>query len=132
MDIIKNASADFDSMISLAKDNLPKASDCEFVQCVVVNTVIGNLLIHKIEVNSVEELINEQCRIVSELEKSSDTAVEKIICMWNNEALEVPSRGFMQSLCKSNVKNMNARVALNTGSGPRIKVTEIVNIIGRI
>jgi hypothetical protein len=127
MDIIKNAGSDFDSMISLAKNNLPEASDCEFGICAIVKTVKKNLLIHKIAVNSVEELINEERRIVSELEVSSDTEAEKIVCMWNNGTVDVPSYSFMQDLCKLDAKNRDARIILNSGEGFRaVRIADII------
>ena len=129
MNIIKNSNADFDCMISAAKTNLPQASDCEFTECVVVKTAGNNLLIHKISANSVEELIGEQCRIVSELERLADTEVERIVCMWGSEELDVPSYGFMQSLCKINDRNSEACVRLNAGG--EHKAVRIGEIIGR-
>lgn len=129
MDIIKNSNADFDSMISAAKSNLPEASDCEFNQCVVVKTVGNNLLIHKIAVNSVEDLISEQCMIASELERLKDTEVERIVCMWGSKELDVPSHGFMLSLCELNGRNREACVMLNSAEPCRI--VRIGDIIGR-
>lgn len=86
-----------------------------------------NLLIHKIAVNSVEELINEERRIVSELEVSSDTEAEKIVCMWNNGTVDVPSYSFMQDLCKLDAKNRDARIILNSGEGFRaVRIADII------
>lgn len=129
MNIIKNSNADFDCMISAAKTNLPQASDCEFNECVVVKTVGNNLLIHKISVNSVEELIGEQCRIVSELEGLADTEVERIVCMCGSGELDVPSYGFMRRLCEINNRNREACIMLNSAESRR--VVRIGDIIGR-
>lgn len=129
MNIIKNSNADFDCMISAAKTNLPQASDCEFNECVVVKTAGNNLLIHKIAADTVEGLIGEQCRIVSELEGLADTEAERIVCMWGSGELDVPSYGFMQRLCKINNRNMEAYIMLNSAESRRI--VRIGDIIGR-
>lgn len=73
-------------------------------------------------------MINEECRIVSELEASSDTEAEKIVCMWNNGTVDVPSYSFMQDLCKLDAKNRDTRIILNSGEGFRI--VRIADIIG--
>lgn len=129
MNIIKNSNADFDYMISAARSDLPQASGCDFNQCVIVKTAGSNLLIHRIAVNSVDDLIGEQCGIVSELESLKDTEAEKIICMWESEELDVPSREFLRRLCEINGRNREACVMLNAGETRRI--VRIGDIIGR-
>ena len=67
-----------------------------------------------------DESINEHS-FLSELKSNDDTQIQKIVCLWSNGDIDMPSWKFRKMLCELNVENKNAQMLLNGGISYIIK-----------
>ena len=89
---------EFSNMLSLAKAyfNANKAKKLEYHQCLILKTTQGEEKMYSFACNSVKDLITQSCSI---LLQGKITTVQNIVCMWEGEAIDVPSHQFMKTLC---------------------------------
>lgn len=101
----------------------------EFHQCLVLTTANGEQMVCPITADSVDTLKSQACSYIESLiKKYNDNSIKKIICMWENNTIDVPSSDFMKKLCEINKENRNAIVLLNAGTDVYI-AKKIVDII---
>lgn len=101
----------------------------EFHQCLVLTTANGEQMVCPITADSVDALKSQACSYIESLiKKYKDNSIKKIICMWENNTIDVPSSDFMKKLCEINKENRNAIILLNAGTDVYI-VKKIVDII---
>ena len=101
----------------------------EFHQCLVLTTTNGEQMVCPITADSVDALKSQACSYIESLiKKYNDNSIKKIICMWENNTIDVPSSDFMKKLCEINKENRNAIVLLNAGTDVYI-AKKIVDII---
>ena len=101
----------------------------EFHQCLVLTTANGEQMVCPITADSVDALKSQACSYIESLiKKYNDNSIKKIICMWENNTIDVPSSDFMKKLCEINKENRNAIVLLNAGTDVYI-AKKIVDII---
>ena len=101
----------------------------EFHQCLVLTTANGEQMVCPITADSVDALKSQACSYIESLiKKYNDNSIKKIICMWENNTIDVPSSDFMKKLCEINKENRNAIVLLNAGTDAYI-AKKIVDII---
>ncbi len=101
----------------------------EFHQCLVLTTANGEQMVCPITADSVDVLKSQACSYIESLiKKYKDNSIKKIICMWENNTIDVPSSDFMKKLCEINKENRNAIILLNAGTDVYI-VKKIVDII---
>ena len=101
----------------------------EFHQCLVLTTANGEQMVCPITADSVDALKSQACSYIESLiKKYNDNSIKKIICMWKNNTIDVPSSDFMKKLCEINKENRNAIVLLNAGTDVYI-AKKIVDII---
>lgn len=119
---------EFSNMLSLAEAyfNTNISKKFEYHQCLILRTTQGEEKMYSFACNSVKDLITQGC--VTLLQGNLST-VQKIVCMWEDNAIDVPSHQFMKTLCDINPENKNAEILLN--AGPNAYVTKkICDIIG--
>jgi hypothetical protein len=101
----------------------------EFHQCLVLTTANGEQMVCPITADSVDALKSQACSYIESLiKKYNDNSIKKIICMWKNNTIDVPSSDFMKKLCEINKENRNAIVLLNAGTDVYV-AKKIVDII---
>ena len=101
----------------------------EFHQCLVLTTANGEQMVCPITADSVDTLKSQACSYIESLiKKYNDNSIKKIICMWENNTIDVPSSDFMKKLCEINKENRNAIVLLNAGTDVYV-AKKIVDII---
>ena len=101
----------------------------EFHQCLVLTTANDEQMVCPIAADSVDALKSQACSYIeSFIKKYNDNSIKKIICMWENNTIDVPSSDFMKKLCESNKENRNAIVLLNAGTDVYIskKIADII------
>ena len=120
---LKITDADFYNMLSLAENyfDTNEFESYEYHQCLILKTKQGER-IYSFNCNSVNDLIEQSCNAIIN-EKIG--VVEKIVCMWSGEMLDVPSGRFMRTLCEIDPNNKNAEVLLNSSVK---KISEIINV----
>lgn len=120
--------AEFRNMLSLAKAYFIKntSEKFEYHQCLVLRTAQGEEKMFSFACDSVAELVNQECAAIL---KEKNTTIQKIICMWEGETIDVPSNRLIKALCDGNLENKNAEILLR--AGPDAYVTrKIADIIG--
>ena len=119
----KITDADFYNMLSLAENyfDTNEFESYEYHQCLILKTKQGER-IYSFNCNSVNDLIEQSCNAIIN-EKIG--VVEKIVCMWSGEMLDVPSGRFMSTLCEIDPNNKNAEVLLKSSVK---KISEIINV----
>ncbi|MBE6749666.1 MAG: hypothetical protein E7560_00690 [Ruminococcaceae bacterium] len=123
--------SEWGAMLSLAKVYFESYSQkkYEYHQCLVLTTANGEQAVCPITANSVDALKSQACSYIESLiKKYKDNSIKKIICMWENNTIDVPSLNFMKKLCETNKENRNAIVLLNAGTDVYI-AKKIVDII---
>ena len=120
---LKITDADFYNMLSLAENyfDTNEFESYEYHQCLILKTKQGER-IYSFNCNSVNDLIEQSCNAIIN-EKIG--VVEKIVCMWSGEMLDVPSGRFMSTLCEIDPNNKNAEVLLKSSVK---KISEIIKV----
>ncbi len=112
-------------LMSKAYFNSNNLKEYEYHQCLVLSTVQGEEKIYSFACTSVKDLIDQSCSV---LLRERITTVQKIVCMWEGGAIDVPSYQFMKTLCDINAENRKAEILLR---GLNAYVTKkISDIIG--
>ena len=128
----KTIESEFTAMLFSAKSYFETENhkNYEYHQCLVLTTVQGEQMIYPVSSDSAEMLINQQCSIISELEKEGKTAIQKMICMWKGNDVDVPSFQFMKKLCELNPENKETEVLLSAGNEAYV-TRKINDVIGK-
>ncbi len=101
----------------------------KYHQCLVLSTANGEQIVCPIAADCVDALKSQACsNIESLIEKYNNNTIKKIICMWENQTIDVPSSDFMKKLCEINIENKKAVVLLSAGTDV-YRPKQIVNII---
>lgn len=58
---------------------------------------------------------------LEELIQNQDTRLEKLVCLWANGEIDVPSFDFRRRLCALNDSNRTAKILLQSAEGYLIK-----------
>ena len=96
----------------------------EYHQCLSLKTEQGEQIYSFIG-NTVKELIEQSCNM---LEREKITVVEKIVCMWEGGAIDVPAHNFLKILYSLNDKNKETQILLR-GAENTYHIKKISNII---
>lgn len=131
MSKIKNEAtigAEFSNMLSLAKAYFNKntSKKFEYHQCLILRTTQGEEKMYSFACDSIAELINQECL---DILKEKITTIQKIICMWEGETIDVPSNRFIKTLCDINLENKNTEILLSAGTNAYV-IRKIADIIG--
>ncbi|MBQ9919898.1 MAG: hypothetical protein IJO49_03630 [Clostridia bacterium] len=111
--------SEWGAMLSLAKVYFESHNQkkYEFHQCLVLTTADEEQIVYPITADSVDALKSQSCAYIESLiKKYNDNSIKKILCMWENNTIDVPSSDFMKKLCEINIENRNAIVLLNAGT----------------
>ena len=118
---------EFSNMLSSAKVyfNTSDHKKYEYHQCLVLGTNQGKEKVYSFTCDSVTDLINQSCSIL--LQERIPT-VQKIVCMWEGGAIDVPSYKFMKTLCDTNPENKKAEILLSAGTDAYVtkKISDII------
>lgn len=106
--------ADFREMIDCALAYFAAQSQSKQTchQCVVLKTAADEHTLFPFSASSVEELIEQSTAMFTE---HTVPTVQKLICMWEGGALDVPCRAFTRMLCEMDPQNKQAKILLCTG-----------------
>lgn len=118
MNIFENKTtidAQFSKMLSMAKEyfNSKEQKKHEFHQCLVLNSVLDEYKLLSFACDSVEELVNQNSSILSQ---EKNAPIRRVICMWEDGTIDVPSYQFLKKMCEFNIENNEAVVLLSAGT----------------
>lgn len=111
--------SEWGTMLSLAKVYFESHNQkkYEYHQCLVLTTANGEQIVYPITADSVDALKSQACAYIeSIIKKYNDNSIKKILCMWENNTIDVPSSDFMKKLCEINKENRNSIILLNAGT----------------
>ena len=75
--------------------------------------------------NQIHTVINDDFQpILNALVQTNDTLVKKVLAMWKDFRIDVPSYAFRKALLKLNIANAQAGIPLMTESGYNISAIE--------
>lgn len=98
----------------------------KFHQCLIMDTTKQGIMTYPIVADSMEELTKQEELIVANLE--GDT-ICRIICMWQNNCIDVPSFYITKKVCEINKQNKAAEILLSAGTDAYV-TKRIDDIIG--
>lgn len=103
----------FTKMISVAKETVSNDSlnKDRFCQCIVLQSSGEKEKAYYFSCGSVDELADKTCSVLEEIR----LPVQRIVCMWGNGEIEVPSGRFLKALCSADPENKKATVLLKAG-----------------
>lgn len=111
--------SEWGTMLSLAKVYFESHNQkkYEYHQCLVLTTANEEQIVYPITADSVDALKSQACAYVeSSIKKYNDNSIKKILCMWENNTIDIPSSDFMKKLCEINKENRNSIILLNAGT----------------
>ena len=82
-------------------------------QVIVVKTAKGN--VRFFANNVLDQKYVEEKEFVRKLVEQDDTVIQYIVCMWNDESLDLPSMNFRKLLLEVNEENKYAEIYLGNG-----------------
>ena len=82
-------------------------------QVIVVKTAKGN--VRFFANNVLDQKYVEEKEFVRKLVEQDDTVIQYIVCMWNDESLDLPSMNFRKLLLDVNEENKYAEIYLGNG-----------------
>ncbi len=111
--------SEWGTMLSLAKVYFESHNQkkYEYHQCLVLTTANEEQIVYPITADSVDALKSQACAYIeSSIKKYNDNSIKKILCMWENNTIDIPSSDFMKKLCEINKENRNSIILLNAGT----------------
>ncbi len=87
-----------------------------FYQCIVLCMDDGEILAYPIFAGSVDELNQNSIKNINFTAKQNSKSIKRILCMWNNYSIDVPSYVFRNRICELNKENKKAVILLSGGT----------------
>ena len=106
----------FERMQKTASDILNNATKEEYTQAIVLLTSKGKEYCAVIE-NALSEDKIEESSLLGTLISEDDTEIYRILCMWQDGGIDLPSYTFRKMLCESNSKNLESGIFVKTNDG---------------
>lgn len=109
-------SAIFERLKKKAIDLLSNTEKNQYTQAIVVLSTTGNEYSAIIRNALSEEKANEES-LLQNLRETNDNEICFILCMWQDEHIDIPSFAFRKSLLSLNEKNSEAMLFVMTTAG---------------
>ncbi len=103
---------DFNLLIKTAKEKIANIENLKKSQIIIVMSGKNNLFYEIIDYTLTDAYLKGN-KLINELKENEDTEVRKILCMWNDGCIELPSIYFRKLLCELNEKNKYSEILLN-------------------
>lgn len=89
----------------------------KFHQCIVLCMNGGEQIFCPIAVDSIDMLNSHACSTVEKLlQNYTCNIIKKVVCVWEDKTVDVPSFAFMKKICDLNKENKRTLILLNTGN----------------
>ena len=106
----------FKSMKEKAIELLSNADNCKYTQAIVLRSSKENEYGIVIRNALSEEKSDEQV-LLQKIQDAKDSAICFVLCMWQDQCIDIPSFNFRKSLLKLNEKNSEAKLFVMTTVG---------------
>ena len=113
----------FEQMKRSASSLLAGAKDNKYTQVIVLLTEAGGEY-GKVVVNALSEDKAEEKALLERLSEAKDTVVTRVLCMWQDGGIDLPSMKFRKLLCELDPKNSESGIFVITADGFSVIKTE--------
>ena len=103
---------EFLQLISFAKKEISTFSEKGRYQIVVTQTDNGNIYHYKTNYNSPLSAKHEEIEFVKNLKNNRDTSIVKMVCMWSDGVIDIPSYSLRELIFKLHKQNRNTLILL--------------------
>lgn len=104
---------DFTPLIQYAHNEIKNFSDSGRPQIIVVQTERGNLYHLKLNHRSPLSAKAEEIEFIKNLKANKDIVITKIVCMWADGMVSIPSYHLREQIFRAHKQNRNALLLLN-------------------
>ena len=114
---------EFATLLSLAEESLETAEGKQhkYRQSVALLTAQGQQVTHAFCSDSVEELVEQNCALLSKLKSEGQTQIKKVVFMWADGSVDIPSFRFRKEMCALDPENYQTEILLTALHGYVIK-----------
>jgi len=87
-----------------------------YTQAIVLYSVTGNQYGAVIS-NALSEEMTEETTLLNKAILARDTEIRYVLCMWQDQSIDIPSYAFREKLCACNPKNKDSLLFVMTSDG---------------
>ena len=87
-----------------------------YTQAIVLYSVTGNQYGAVIS-NALSEEMTEETTLLNKAILARDTEIRYVVCMWQDQSIDIPSYAFREKLCACNPKNKDSLLFVMTPDG---------------
>lgn len=113
-------SEDFKELLTIAQNDISNVSAQQYAQSIVCITASGNIY-HTVLGNACTKEKNAEKAFLQSLADNNDTVINRMVCMWSDKSLDVPSHDLREMICALHPDNANAKILLQGDDGYVIK-----------
>lgn len=113
-------SEDFKVLLTTAQSDISHISAQQYTQSIVCITASGNIY-HTVLDNACTKEKSAEKAFLQSLVDKNDTVINKIVCIWSDKSLDVPSHDLREMICALHPDNANAGMLLQGDGGYVIK-----------
>ena len=118
----------FKGMKEKALELLSNANNCKYTQAIVLRSSKENEYGIVIRNALSEEKSDEQV-LLQKIQDAKDSEICFVLCMWQDQCIDIPSYNFRKSLLKLNEKNSEAKLfVMTTGGVSEIKLSSTMKV----
>ncbi len=106
----------FERMQKNASDILSNATKEEYTQAIVLLSSKGKEYSRVIK-NALSQDKIDEASLLETLIAENDTYIYRVLCMWQDGGIDIPSLKFRKMLCESSSKNLESGIFVKTKDG---------------
>lgn len=106
----------FDKMKDAAFEILQGAEKGQYTQAIVILTASGNQYSGVIQ-NAISVDKTDQTKLIDRLVEAKDTEIHRILCLWQDGGVDIPSFDVRNRLCRLNSANFDAGIFVMAKDG---------------
>jgi len=111
----------WEMLLNRAKSEVEQLSGGEVVVMLTVKGTVASVLFQ--DLNSAIEAEGAM-KVLIEMKKNEDTSIERLICMWHDGSVDIPSFAFREALLSVDSANLSTQMLLNGLTGYIVKTVK--------
>ena len=106
----------FSEMLTTARSALLTLPDLPHAQAIALQTADGEILCETVEDVTAADCVGEKA-LLDSLAANGNARVQRILCVWKNDGVDVPSYAFRKALLAANADNLGAEILVSGARG---------------
>ncbi len=106
----------FNGMMNTATKLLSGAEKGQYTQAIVLHSAKGNEYSTIIR-NALSEEKSDEKALLCQMQETKDSEIGFVLCMWQDDNIDIPSFAFRKLLLESNEKNADTALFVMTADG---------------